>query len=335
MNRKLASIQKIIEVKDIPNADRIQVAKVNAWNSVIRKNEYKTGDLCVFCEIDCILPFAPWSEFLKDKKNPDKPIRLRSIKLRGQISQGLIIPLSSLGEGVYKEGDDVSEKLNITKYEPQIPACLSGEARGLYPNYCPKSDELRLQSFPDVLKELNGKEVYWSVKVDGTSSSFMNIDGDIHVCSRNLSLKETEGNTYWKIFKKYELEKVLKEAGSYSIMGEIAGPSIQKNRAGLKDHELYVFNVYDIKNGKFLDFNDFKAFCEKYHLPTVPIEKVEVFNYDSVDTLVEIAKNARYTNGNKGEGYVIRPVKECYSQALSGRLSVKVINNDYLLEDND
>jgi hypothetical protein len=94
---------------------------------------------------------------------------------------------------------------------------------------------------------------------------------------------------------------------------------------------LFVFSVYDIKNGYFLNFADFKVFCSKYNLTTVPIEKVEVFNY-SVDALVEIANEAKYANGKKGEGYVIRPTIECYSEVLAGRLSIKVINNSYLLE---
>jgi RNA ligase (TIGR02306 family) len=194
---------------------------------------------------------------------------------------------------------------------------------------------MRIQSYPDILQEIKGKEVYWSIKMDGTSSSFMNIEGDIHVCSRNLSLKETEGNTYWKIFRKYDLEKVLKDAGSFSIMGEIVGPSIQKNPVGLKDHELFVFSIYDIKGGKFLDFSDFKNFCTKYNLTTVPIDRTGIFSFNTVDELVEEATKVKYANGSKAEGYVIRPVVECYSQVLSGRLSVKVINNNYLLAEKD
>lgn len=116
MDRKLASIQKIVEVRDIPGADRIQVARVNAWDTVIRKDEYRAGDLCIFAEVDSILPFAPWSEFLRDKKNPDKPIRLKSVRLKKQLSQGLALPitiLSQYGEIVYENG--VPKKLIIKK----------------------------------------------------------------------------------------------------------------------------------------------------------------------------------------------------------------------------
>lgn len=288
-------------------------------------------------EIDSVLPFAPWSDFLKDKKNPDKPIRLRSIKLRGQTSQGLLLPLSILPKTIHmwEVGEDLSSQLNVTKYDPPIPACLSGQVRGSFPIACPKSDEMRIQSYPDIIKELKGKDVYWSIKMDGTSASFMNVDGDIHVCSRNLSLKETDGNTYWKIFRKYDLENVLKAAGSFSISGEICGPSIQKNTAGLKDHELFVFNVYDIKRGKFLDFTDFKSFCSKYKLTTVPINRTGMFSFETVDELIDEATRVKYANGSKAEGYVIRPVVESYSEVLSGRLSVKVINNEYILKNEE
>lgn len=337
MERKLATIQTIKDIQPIPNADKIDVCSVLGWKVVSRKGEFKVGEQAIYLEIDSLLPFTSWSEFLRDQKNPEKPIRLRSKKLRGQVSQGLLLPLSILPETIhiYQEGEDVTQALNVILYVPPIPACLSGQVRGSFPSVCPKSDEMRIQSYPDVLKELKGKEVYWSVKMDGTSASFMNIDGDIHVCSRNLSLKETEGNTYWKVFRKYDLENVLKDAGSFSISGEVCGPSIQKNTAGLKDHELFVFNVYDIKNGRFLDFVDFKGFCSKYHLTTVPIDRTGMFSFETVDGLVDEATRVKYANGSRAEGYVIRPVVEGYSDVLSGRLSVKVINNEYLLKNED
>lgn len=335
MERKLASVQKIVEVRDIPKADRIQVAKINAWEIVIRKDEYKAGDLCLFCEVDSILPTASWSEFLKDKNNPDKPIRLKTIRLKKQLSQGLALPLSILPETIkmWKEGDDVTELLGITKYEPPIPACLAGQIKRQFPTHLvPKTDELRVQSFPDVVNEFKGKEVYISVKVDGTSGTFIHNNGEFDVCSRNLSFKESD-NVYWQMFKKYGIEDILKKAGNFSIQGEVAGPGIQKNRLGLNEIQLFVFNVYDIDNHKYLGFNEFVEFCKTYNLQSVPIIETCVFDF-TVEQLLEKAKG-NYSSGKFREGIVIRTVIEGYSEVLSGRSSFKTINNEFLEKEED
>jgi RNA ligase (TIGR02306 family) len=335
MERKLASIQTIVEVRDIPGADRIQVAKVNAWETVIRKDEYKAGDLCIFCEVDSILPFAPWSDFLRDKKNPEKPIRLRTLRLKKQLSQGLALPLSILPETIHQweVGEDVTEKLGIVRYDPPIPTCLAGQVKRPFPTeLVDKTDELRVQSFPGLVSEFKGKEVYVSVKCDGTSVSFINFNGEMDVCSRNLSFKESD-NVYWEMFKKYGVEDVLKRAGNYAIQAEICGEGIQKNRLGLKGHEIFVFNVYDVNNHRYLDYKDFIEFCKTYGLPTVPIIETCIFDF-MVEQLLDKAKG-KYSSGKDREGIVIRPTQEFYSEILSGRASFKALNNDFLEKDEE
>lgn len=334
MDRKLASIQKITDIQPIPNADKIEVATVLSWRVVIKKGEFKVGDLCCFFEIDSMLPRQPWNDFLADKNHPDKPIRLRTVKLRQQISQGLVIPLSVAGVNG-NEGDDVTEILKIEKYEAPIPVQLAGLVRGVFPSHVPKTDQIRIQSEPELIEEVRGLECYWSVKVDGTSASFINIDGDHHVCSRNLSLKETEGNLYWQMYHKYNLKEILNSVGNFAIQGECVGSGIQNNRMGLKEHELMVFDVYDIKGGKYLNYSEFFKFCNDHGLKTVPLLKIDTFCYKSVDELVEVALSCKYPNGSIGEGYVIRPTIEKYSEILSGRLSFKIINNDYLLKNGE
>ena len=337
--RKLASIQTILDIQPIPDADKIEVATVQGWKIVIRKGEFKVGDPCVYFEIDSLIPRAPWNDFLADrlseKKDQKAPIRLRTIKLRKQISQGLVMPLNILPMdiGEIEEGQDLTEILNIEKYEVPIPACLSGQVRGDLPGIVPITDETRIQSYPALIQEFQGEEVYWTIKIDGTSGTFVNIGGDHHVCSRKLSLLETEGNTYWKMYHKYGLKEILNAAGDIAIQGEVAGPSIQKNKLGLKDHELFVFNVLDLHDRKYFNYANLVEFCKTYNLQMVPVAKVEVFNIQSVDEIVQLATEVRYPNGRLGEGYVIRPVVERYSKALSGRASFKVINNKYLLDD--
>jgi len=333
MERKLATVQKIIEIGNIPNADRIQVATINAWKTVIRKDEYKVGELCVFCEVDSIIPFAPWSDFLKDKKNPEKPIRLKTCRLRGQLSQGLVLPLSILPPNAYNIGDDVTEALGIVKYELPVPTCLAGQVKRQFPTHLvPKTDELRVQSFPDIVNEFKGKDVYITVKCDGTSGTVIHKDGEFDICSRNLSFKESD-NVYWEMFKKYNFENILKKVGNYACQFECCGEGIQKNRLGLKGHEIFVFNVYDINNHKYLDYKDFVSFCKEHNLPTVPVIEECTFDF-TIDQLLEKAKG-KYTSGKFREGIVIRPVVEGNSEVLSGRASFKVINNDYLEKDEE
>jgi RNA ligase (TIGR02306 family) len=334
--RKLATVQTISDIQPIPDADRIEVVTILGWKVVIRKGEFNVGDKCIYFEIDSIIPIEPWSQFLEDKNKPGQPVRLRTVKLRKQISQGLAVPFEILENYVgarYKTfdvGADVTEVIGITKYEPPIPAHLAGQVRGIFPALIPKTDETRIQSEPDLIDEFHGEETAWTIKMDGTSGTFANIEGDHHVCSRNLSLKDDGKNTYWAMYHKYNLKEVLDDAGDFAIQGEVCGEGIQKNRMGLKGQDLFVFNVYDIRANRFLGFYEFIDFCERYNLQTVPVHQVVIFSCPSVDALVEEACECHYPNGALGEGYVIRPVVERYSNVLRSRASFKVINNKYL-----
>jgi RNA ligase (TIGR02306 family) len=201
MERALASIQRILEVKEIPNADRIEEAVVLGWHLVVGKGEFKVGEKCVYFEVDSMLPLTPAFEFLKDKMKQYEGgewfCRLRTKKLRGVLSQGLALPLGVLGLGQNLSlGEDVSERLGIKKYEPQIPAVLRGWAKGNFPTlYIPKTDEIRVQSIPEIFDEVRGKEVFVTEKADGTSVTYF-VREEFGVCSRNLELKEDDEVAY-------------------------------------------------------------------------------------------------------------------------------------------
>ena len=151
--RKLASIQRITSVKAHPNADRLDIIQILGWQCVSKRDEFKTNDFCIFFEIDSQIPMKyEWARFLQDKNKPQSPARLKTIRLRGEISQGLAVPLcilenlENLGNLDAKEGTDLTELLEITKYEPVIPACLSGDVKGARPTGVPKTDEDRVQT---------------------------------------------------------------------------------------------------------------------------------------------------------------------------------------------
>ena len=335
--RKLASIQKIKSVKAHPNADRLDILQILGWQCVSKKGEFKEGELCIYFEIDSLIPMKhEWAKFLQDKNKPDAPARLKTIRLRGELSQGLAVPLSVLGHVVdtQLEGDDVTEYLGVTKYEPKIPACLSGNVKGPRPSYVSKTDEDRVQAFPELIQEFQDVLVYVSLKIDGTSGTFAHMDHNFDVCGRNWSFLPTTENTYWEVCKKYDIENKLhtiaEETGNnYALQGEVAGPGIQKNTFGLPEHDLLVFNVINLNGQKHLGFYEFKEFCERLQLKTVPIIMVTKFEWKTIDELLALA-DTTYPNGYPAEGVVIRPVREFRSEVLKGRASFKVINNKYL-----
>lgn len=327
MQRKLVSVQKISELHPIPNADFIQKAIVQGWSLVVKKSEFQVGDLCAFFEIDSVLPEKEWSEFMRPSK-----FRVRTKKMRGVLSQGLALPLEScLGTELARSlnlqiGDDLTDLCEVTKYEP--PASFSLDRAAAFPSFIPKTDEIRLQSAIAVLDEIRGKSVYIALKYDGTSATYANLDGHFYVCSRNNELKRSQ-NVYWQMAEKYNLEAL---PNGFAVQGEICAPGIQKNRLGLKEAMLFVFNVFDIRQGKYLNYSEFLEFCESHHLQ--PIETIrQDSNFDAtLEELLALAEGFYPNTKNHREGIVIRPIVEAHSDVLTDRLSIKVINNQYLLK---
>lgn len=333
--RKLASIQTILSLSPIAGADAILLAKVLGWELVVKKTEFQVGDRCVYFEIDSVLPIAQWNDHLR--KEPNKPLRIKTIRLRGQLSQGLAMPMSIIPTGEYEVGQDVTTLVGVTKYEPAVPAHLSGMAKGNFPAFLHKTDETRLQSEPRVLDEAisKGLVLVGTLKMDGTSFTAYRRDAEFGVCSRNLDLKETEDNAHWRMARKLKLEEILRsEHRNLSIQGEIVGPSIQANRLGLSESKLYLFNLFDIDTGKYLSHTELSAFAEKHGLKVVPtvyrLDFGGVVGPRDVNHLLNIANNLNYDNGTPAEGIVWRSMCETHSDVLKGRLSFKTISNRYL-----
>ncbi len=354
--RKLASIRKIDDIKPIKNADRIEVAKVGGWQVIVKKGEFKPGQLCVYCEIDSLLPERPEFEFLRPKH-----FRIKTLKMRGIISQGIIFPLEILPEHdrliILEEfhmngnehivGQDVTEKLGITKYEPPIAPQLMGMAKGNFPvDIVPKTDEQRIQSEMKLLDEIKGRICYITRKEDGTSFTAYHDNGNFGVCSRNLELKDeafpnSDMNIYWKIAKQYDIENKLKEfyidyERNIAVQGEITGDGINHNRLGLprNTHQLHLFNIYDIDNHKYLDYEEFILVASILEIPTVETIYIGKFYFD-LKQLLDMSKGKYEGTKNNIEGIVVRPVNETFSETLQGRLSFKVINDEYLLKEKE
>ena len=336
MERKLASIQTILSIAPIAGADKIVVVKVLGWECVALKEEFTVGSKCVYFELDSILPIAPWNAHLRKGSDINKPLRVKTIRLKGQLSQGLALPMTLLPEGIYEVGQDVTELVGVKKYEPYVPAHLAGTVKGNFPSFLHKTDETRLQSVPNVLDEAiaMGLVLVGTLKMDGTSFTAYRRDADFGVCSRNLDLKETEDNAHWKIARKLKLEEILRsEDRNLAIQGEIVGPGIQSNRLGLTEQELHLFNLFDIDAGKHLGYEQLRKFGKKHGLSIVKMVGHNDFGIGGTTTvarMLEVASALNYDNGTPAEGIVWRPMCEVYSQALKGRMSFKVISNRYI-----
>lgn len=334
MSRKLASFQKVLSVEPIDNADNIEKIKVLGWTLVAKKGEFKPNDICIYFEIDSLLDTTK-SEFAFLEGRNMKVVEIdgeeyrgsviKTMKLRGVVSQGLALPISILDEEMaLEEGMDLTEYLGIVKYEKPIPAELSGQVKGQFPTFIPKTDETRLQADPDILNRHQDTIVQIRIKYDGSSCTIYKKNGEFGVCSRNLDLKETEGNTLWEIANRYNLKEKLPEG--FAIQGEVYGEGIQGNPHKIKGQDIAIFNVYDINSQKYLDNIDFITFCRNLDIHEVELIEIgKKLSEYTLDNLIELANNTKL------EGIVIRPITEEVDENI-GRLSFKVISPKYLLK---
>ena len=172
------------------------------------------------------------------------------------------------------------------------------------------------------------------VLVHNSSATFIKeLDGTFRVCSRNLELKDTEENVYWKMARKYDIEKNLKPG--FCIQGEIAGPGIQGNPAGFSEVSLYLFNMFEVPSRKPINqLNWIQGLCVSSNIPGVPVLKVfKTINLYTIDELQDWVNQIYYLNNKPAEGVVFRgynPNNELmYSKKLQKMLSVKIINQNY------
>ena len=344
MNRKLASIQRVINIEAIEGADRIELAHVLGWQCVVNKGQFQPDDLSVYIEIDSFLPIRPEFEFMRASsyKKTDfmgEGFKLRTQKFRGQLSQGLLLPVSQFPEiPVDAEvGMDVTEILGIRKWEIEEKATTGGTVIGTLPYDIPHTDETRVQAEPELIQAFAGLEYYISTKMDGSSHSIGIDENGFHVCGHNYEYKDDGASSFYELIKQRgyqeKMEKVLEEQNmkTLTIQGELCAPGIQQNRLRLKAPEWYVFTIRE--NGRRVGLNRMQEICKALNMTTVPIEEVDTdlpSKYPTVEALLERA-DGNYPNGGKKEGIVIRPTEPVFCPLISASLSMKVVSNKYLL----
>ncbi len=339
--RKLASIRLIDAIGPIQGADAIECATVGGWKVVIKKGEYQVGDLAIYAEIDSWIPheLAPFlSKGTEPREyNGVKGERLRTIKLRGQVSQGMLLPMKHLTNygADLCEGSDVSEQLRIQKYEPPVPAQLAGEVIGMFPSFIPKTDQERIQNLSaEIFKWTNDQRTFEvTEKLDGSSMTVYVNNGVHGVCSRNLDLKQSQSNTFWKVCIESNVHQAIVNTGrNLAIQGELIGEGIQRNRYKLAGHAFYVFDVYDIDNGVYLTPGERRQFCKIAGLNHVPV-LVGCGDKDlgegSVDHILQWAEGKSVVcPTTEREGIVFK----CNQDPL---ISFKAISNRFLMKNDE
>ena len=343
--RKLASIQRIWKIDPIPGAERIELAHVLGWQCVVNKGQFQTGDLAVYFEIDSFLPVRDVFEFMRASSYRKTDImgegfRLRTMRFRGEISQGLLLPLSQFPEitGRPELGQNVSELLGVRKWEIEERATTGGTVMGNLPRDIPHTDETRVQENPELIQAFAGLEYYITTKMDGSSHSLGLDEDGFHVTGHNYEYKDDGKSSFYELVKargwREKMEEFRKTAGlsSLTIQGEFCAPGIQKNRLKLTRPEWYVFTV--LENGKRVGLDRMLEVVKALEMTPVPVEERDrdlPARYPSVTALLERAEG-EYACGGKKEGIVVRPAEPVYSPLIGAELSMKVISNRYLLK---
>jgi RNA ligase (TIGR02306 family) len=269
--------------------------------------------------------------------------RLRSIKLRGELSQGLILPLSvlpndSMDFGLLGRdkpcssdivGTDVSEILNIQKWERPLSPQLAGQAKGYFPSFLRKTDQERIQNVFKSLTQEHLDDVYEvTLKIDGSSMTVFYNNGEFGVCSRNLELKiddENKDNAFIKKAVELGLEEKLRAFGkNIAIQGELWGSGINGNWEGISHHEFSVFDIFDIDAQEYLTAATRKEYCGGLQLQHAPlIQHTNLHDFKSVQDFLTYAERPSINN-KVAEGVVFKSLRNPH-------FSFKAISNSYLL----
>lgn len=350
--RKLATIRRIDAIKPIEGADAIELAVLGGWQTVIKKGEYSVGERAVYLEVDSWVPTA-LAPFLSKGKEPRefngvKGERLRTVKLRGQLSQGLLLKFNTAVEAfvdskfddgqdfseVFHPGADVTDILGIQKWEMPIPAQLAGQVQGSFPSQIPKTDQERAQNLVKEITVANEEGMRFEIteKLEGSSMTVYRIQGEFGVCSRNLDLKRDENNSFWKVAIEEDIDAQMMAVDPYwdfALQGELIGPGIQGNIYGLGKPEFHVFDVYDIQSGRYLDPLARRELVERMGLKHVPVIAEYADLYDTlgisdIPQLLAFADGKSQLNQKQDrEGIVFKQV--------DGGMTFKAISNRYLL----
>lgn len=370
--RKLVSVREISALHSIPDADQIEIAEIDGWKVVVKKGSLKVGDQCLYSEIDSMLPvndpdlpqFAFLEKNAKYEEGNLKYARIRTIRLRKQISQGICFSLTDFGDYFSSDRDrnkeisyeDLVNKFKVKLYEPpQVSIGGVQRIKGNFPIFIPKTDVERIQNMFNEVKNRDFRPVWneetqtlltvpddmfetyeVTIKLDGTSMTvYKTAEHDFDeekgwqehfgVCSKNFEIEEDLENRYWQAVYKYNLKD--KMVAGYAIQGELCGPGIQQNPEKLTEYKFFVYNVYDINRKCYLNPIQRRNFVNYLGLEHVPVlDEEKVFTFNSVQDILNYAEGKSYNHDVEREGLV-------FKSNIDTSFSFKTISNKYLLSE--
>ena len=321
IKRKLATIRTIKSVEPIPNADSIVKLKFEnmGWVCVTNKDTNpQVGDKRVYFEVDSVLPKVPIFDFMSASNYV-----VKTMKFRGQVSQGLSIPIDEVLKGLNitqtigtEDGADLTDILGIVKYEFDEEN-MGPDTKGPFPGFIEKTDEERAENIPNLEQLLAEHEFDATVKLDGESSTFYLYEGQFGVCCHGVELKDNPGNKFWEMARKYKLEERMRALSNntiknFAIQGEVAGPGIRGNRVGLKEVSMFVFTIQNIDAAKRLTnfgvmdalawMNDFVSGESVKMVPQVSIEKP----LKTLQDVIDLSDGSTLITDSRREGVVLR-----------------------------
>lgn len=308
---KLAVIGTVTAVHPIEGADRIHQAIVSCgdegvWSGVVAKDINLFSRVVVFLQDAILQPNERW-EFMERHK-----WRVRMARFKGVPSECVIV--SAVGtESLQLDGTDATELLGVTKYEKPIPAAIAGDVRGNFPSFIPKTDEPNFQRIRDRDELMDGWDWIATLKYDGTSCTVWNDDEGMHVCSRNLELKEFTAsgasNVYWQAARKFGLDRIPQ---GMALQFEVYGPGIQGNPLRATELSMAAFTLHNYQVHERAHLGALVGLCQNLQIPMAAIICSGHGVIDS-DTIREIADGTIYAEGVPAEGVVFRSINSNWS----------------------
>ena len=347
--RKLVTLETVVEVRPIPDADAIEAIVIRGWVVVAKRGEFQVRDRCVYFEIDSALPLSDERFAFLGARGTNTTVTgtkvhvLKTARLRGVYSQGLALPtalfpelanaskdhseISESDSSDSEEGTDFAALLGVEKWEPPLPANMGGDAIGAFPtSLARKTDAERIQNLTEVFAKLRTYTWVATEKIDGTSVTYLNDQGTLRVCGRNWELAEGS-NIYWEMADSLKLRERM-ESG-WVIQGEIYGEGVQANPLKVRGRHLAVFGMF---NGRApVSLAEWPSWVQELAAPALDLD---LASFESVDQLVAAVDGLKSTRSPErlAEGIVFHTANGEELPELDFRGCFKVISNKYLLK---
>lgn len=334
--RKLVTIQEITDIHPIKDADRIEVAKVLGWNVVVGKGQFSIGDKVVFFKIDSLLPNSnPKFEQFQARSQKStfvdgeeiKGHVISTMKLRGVISQGLVMSMEEMGLAPSLPiGEEVTDSVGVVKWEEPIPA--GGEIIGQFDSrFAPKSDAIRVQTLIEYWDDILNMDWEITIKADGSSTTLINDEGKVRVFSRNWEI--TQESDAFIVAQKHGLVDAITNHPGMAVQFELVGPGIQGNRLKLAQKTPLVFAVWD-KGTKLSRKEWDSAFLDN----AIPVLSSEWAPQGTVEEMIEKVSGLRgsITKNVLDEGIVFHTVGDDLPVWMDRNANFKIINNKFLIK---